>query len=165
MEFRVWSSGASLRNLLNEFRNTIPRNQKLGNLLTRINVQNLIYLELDHLEFISNLHNASVRNKETVFPHSLWHTHLDMPPWVHPYPLRHIPGNTHLDISLTPLFLAGRLHWMKLIDSEHESLCRWERQEARGKWWNSNINRPKWFWYYNNKLWRWRSGWKLRSIS
>ena len=115
-------------------------------LLTRINATNQNSLDFDHLDHTSNLPNALVRYKVTVFSlhtmtYSLGYTS---------YP--HIP--------LTPLFWSGVfiLQNLSTRNLRGVSYLRKFRRQGAVKLWNSTIKGHQRFWDYNNKLWRWSSG-------
>ena len=149
MEFRVWRSGASLWNLIFELRRTTPWTWYPENLLTSNYAWNWISLDLDSLEYTSNLPNASVRTQRLYFIYPLWHTPLEI---------------THLDILPTDfdiplqlitypftLIVCQNIALMKLFDSEHK-MRHWPEicQEARrGKIMKITIKGYTRYWNYN----------------
>ena len=92
MEFRVWSSGASLRKLLDELRSITSRTQKPGNILTRL-IQGMDFFRLG--PFGSQL--EPLHDHTTKFP-NVGNDHISIPKnWNGPHSIPKI-GKDHISI-------------------------------------------------------------------
>ena len=144
MEFRVWSSGASLRVLLYE-----PRSQFLETKRQLSPHSN----QCNESEFFRlwpfGPHLEPPQCLGEVQSDCLFSTHYDILPWI--YLL-----SPH---TLTPLFWSGVFILQNLSTRNLRgfSYLRKFRRQGAVKLLNSTIKGHQRFWDYNNKLWRWSS--------